>query len=78
MYQGKLAAGGTDQQLAEWRALVFSNHLNALMAALFVVLVTVILAGCLREWWLLLRGRKPVVLHEGRYVACEAEGPAAG
>jgi carbon starvation protein len=71
LYQEKLAAGGEAAQLAEWRALVFNNQLNALMAALFVVLVAIILGGCLREWWYLLRGRKELVLREARYVRLE-------
>ena len=68
LFAGKVAAGGTPQQTAEWSALVFNNRLNTTMVTLFVVLVTVILTGCAREWWLLVRGRKQVVLHEAAYV----------
>ena len=41
---------------------------DALVAAAFLVLVFLIVAGCAREWWRLLRGTKRVVLHESEFV----------
>jgi carbon starvation protein len=70
----KLAAGGTEAQMAKWQAEVFNNHLNAGVAALFLVFVAVIVLGCLREWWRLLYGKREVVLHEGDYVALPEDG----
>ena len=43
-------------------------RLNALVAAAFLVLVLLIVGGCAREWWKLLRGTKPVRLHESEFV----------
>ncbi|HEY2800253.1 MAG TPA: carbon starvation CstA family protein [Chthoniobacterales bacterium] len=43
-------------------------RVDALVAAAFLVLVFLIVAGCAREWWRLLRGTKPVILHESEFV----------
>ncbi len=43
-------------------------RLDALVALAFLVLVLLIVGGCAREWWRLLRGSKPVVLHESEFV----------
>jgi carbon starvation protein len=42
---------------------------DALVAAVFLSLVCLIVAGCAREWWRLLRGTKPVILHESEFVS---------
>ena len=44
-------------------------RLNALVALAFLVLVLLIVVGCAREWWKLLRGTKPVLLHESEFVS---------
>ncbi len=49
------------RQAAVWR-------LDAIVALAFLVLVFLILAGCTREWWRLLRGTKRIVLHESEFV----------
>ncbi len=46
------------------RVLHFNNVLDAVVAGVFVVLVTAIVALSVREWVLLLRRRKPAVLFE--------------
>ncbi|MEP6708692.1 MAG: carbon starvation CstA family protein [Verrucomicrobiota bacterium] len=59
------AAGGNvdvTKQAAVWR-------FDALVAAVFLLLVCLIVAGCAREWWGLLRGTKPVILHESDFVS---------
>jgi carbon starvation protein len=58
------AAGNVDvtKQAAVWR-------FDALVAAVFLSLVCLIVAGCAREWWRLLRGTKPVILHESEFVS---------
>jgi carbon starvation protein len=50
------------KQAAVWR-------FDALVAAVFLLLVCLIVAGCAREWWRLLRGTKPVILHESEFVS---------
>jgi carbon starvation protein len=49
------------RQAAVWR-------LDAIVALAFLVLVFLIVAGCTREWWRLLRGTKRIVLHESEFV----------
>jgi carbon starvation protein len=46
------------------RTLRFNNLLDAAIAGIFLILVTVIVLISLREWMLLLSRRKPAVLHE--------------
>jgi carbon starvation protein len=46
------------------RTLQLNNLLDAIVAGVFLALVTVIIVLSLREWFLLLSRRKPAVLHE--------------
>jgi carbon starvation protein len=54
-------AAETIRQAAVWR-------LDAVVALAFLLLVFLIVAGCAREWWRLLRGTKRIVLHESEFV----------
>jgi carbon starvation protein len=54
-------AADTIRQAAVWR-------LDAIVALSFLLLVFLIVAGCAREWWRLLRGTKRIVLHESEFV----------
>jgi carbon starvation protein len=45
-------------------ALIFNNYLDAVAAGTFLVLVIAILVVSIREWVLILSGRKVAVLHE--------------
>jgi carbon starvation protein len=65
----QLAAGGTPAQMALWEKAEHMNRTDAAVAGLFLVFVAVIVAGCARDWYQLLWGRKPVALHESPYVA---------
>jgi len=67
-YADKVAAGGTGEQLAVWHKVEFMNQVDAAVAGFFLVCVTVIVVGCAYEWFLLLTGRKPIVLRENPYV----------
>ena len=57
------------RQAAVWR-------LDAIVALAFLVLVFLIVAGCTREWWRLLRGTKRIVLHESEFVPVSMAQPA--
>jgi carbon starvation protein len=57
--------GGLIRQAGVWR-------FDALVAFGFLALVILIVAGCAIEWWRLLRGTKPVVLHESEFVRLTA------
>jgi len=50
------------RQAAVWR-------FDALVALGFLALVFLIVVGCAMQWWRLLRGTTPLVLHEGEFVA---------
>ena len=67
-FEAKIAAGGTPGQIVLWQKTVHMNQVDAAVAALFLVFVAVIVAGCARDWYRLLSRRKPVVLHESPYV----------
>jgi carbon starvation protein len=47
--------------------LVFNDRLNTFMALLFMTVVTVLVIASLREWWLVLSGRKRAEIHEAPY-----------
>ncbi|HEY0946340.1 MAG TPA: carbon starvation CstA family protein [Opitutaceae bacterium] len=70
--QQKIAAGGTAEQLAVWRHLVVSNHINAVVTGGFLVLVLVVFLTCVRLWWQLLAGRRTSALREEPYVPLAA------
>ena len=53
------------RQASVWR-------FDAVIAVGFLALVLAIVIGCAVEWWRLLRGTKPVVLHEGEFVRLSA------
>ena len=61
---GTMAAAKIDiaRQAFIWR-------IDALVAAAFLGLVFLIVTGCAWQWWRLLRGKKPVVLHESEFVS---------
>jgi carbon starvation protein len=60
-----LAAGTVPAgKRAAIEALIFNNYLDAVAAGLFLVLVVAILLVSIREWALILSGRKPAVLRE--------------
>jgi carbon starvation protein len=65
---GKLPAA----KLAVTERLVFNNWLDAGVTVLFAGLILLLLAEALFEWYRILSGRKPSVLHESPYVARRA------
>jgi carbon starvation protein len=58
-------AGALIRQAGVWR-------FDALVAFVFLALVSLIVAGSALEWWRLLRGTKPIVLHEAEFVRLTA------
>ena len=59
------------QTLAEIKrnkTLAFNNRLDAVIAGMFLTLVSVIIVICVREWLLLLTRRKPAALRESEAV----------
>ncbi|HEY1582217.1 MAG TPA: carbon starvation CstA family protein [Chthoniobacterales bacterium] len=60
-----VAAAPTNVDFAR-QALIW--RIDALVALAFLVLVFLIVAGSAWQWWRLLRGTKPIVLHESEFV----------
>src|SRR5205823_7200466 len=50
--------------LSDARRMIFNDYLDAAVAAFFMISVVVILADSMREWSLVLGGRKPIVSSE--------------
>ena len=67
-YNARIAAGGTAQQIAEWGTRRFNAIVKVVVTSFFLVAVSTIFLGCLREWVKLLSGRKVAVLQEDPYV----------
>ena len=44
--------------------LIFNDRLNAVVALFFMAVVAMLVFTSAREWWLVLSGRKPAVVHE--------------
>ncbi len=65
MLDTKVAAAPVNVDFAR-QALIW--RVDALVALSFLVLVLLIVTGCAWQWWRLLRGTKPVVLHESEFV----------
>ena len=66
----KLQAGGTIASAKiDFVRQAFIWRIDALVAGAFLGLVFLIVTGCAWQWWRLLRGKKPVVLHESEFVS---------
>jgi carbon starvation protein len=48
--------------------LIFNDQLNAVVASVFVIIVLAVVISSTREWWLILRGRKPARAAESPFV----------
>ncbi len=64
--QSEVAAGTLDP--VRGARLIFNDRLNATMAAIFVLIVLAVVVASVREWVLLVRGRKPLTTSESAVV----------
>jgi carbon starvation protein len=48
--------------------LIFNDRLNAIVAMIFMAVVALVIAASLREWWMVLSGRKTPAVAEAAYV----------
>jgi len=53
--------------------LKLNNYINTAVCVFFMALVVLIVAACVREWYLLLYRKKMPVLRESEYVSEETE-----
>jgi carbon starvation protein len=67
--EAKIAGGGAAAQVAEWRQLLLSNRVDAVVTGTFLVLVALVVLASARVWLQLLSGRRAADLHEDPYVA---------
>ena len=61
------------ERIAATQAVVFNNQLDALLAGIFVVLVTTILADSIRVWAGILRGRREARVFEAPFVLTQLQ-----
>ncbi|MEO0018197.1 MAG: hypothetical protein RLZZ522_1480, partial [Verrucomicrobiota bacterium] len=66
--EAKLAAGLEGPALAAAKTALLNARIDVVVTATFLTLVTLIVLGTAYELWLLLTGRKPIVLRESPYV----------
>lgn len=62
--RARLAGGGTELQLEQWRHLLLNQYVNTAVTASFLVLVLLVLAANVQVWWQLLSGRRRPELRE--------------
>ena len=67
-YANMIAVGGTAEEISVWEKVMRMNQIDALVAGFFLLCVAVIVVGCAYEWFLLLSGRKKIVLKESPYI----------
>jgi carbon starvation protein len=65
----KLTTGTMTAARIDIARQAFIWRIDALVASAFLGLVFLIVTGCAWQWWRLLRGKKPVVLHESEFVS---------
>ena len=63
---GQIAAGAVDP--ARGARLVFNDRLDAVVAGVFMAVTLLVVLSSIREWVLVLRGRKPAVARETPFV----------
>jgi carbon starvation protein len=66
--KSKIAAGGSPEQIDQWRHLIINQYVDASVTGLFLILVALVVVANTRVWWQLLSGRRQPDLHEAPYV----------
>jgi len=66
---GKVAAS----KVAETHAVIFNERLDALVCGVFLTLVAIIIVESVRTWYGLLRGTRPVVTSEAKFIPSQLE-----
>ena len=76
--EAAIASGTLPQGLASLdaaRRVVFNDRLDAVVAIVFMAVVLLVIATSLREWVLVLRGRKPAKVREAPFVRSALPAP---
>jgi carbon starvation protein len=67
--ESALASGKvTAANIAETRTLIFNARLDAVVCALFLVLVTIVVLDSIRVWEGIIRGTRPAGVHEAPFL----------
>ncbi len=74
--EDKIAGGGSVAELATWNAQLFNNRVDAVVTAVFLLLVTIVVVANARMWWQLVSGRQTAPLREEPYVTAEVSETA--
>ena len=75
-FEAQIAKGGTPAEIVSWQAQLLNNRVDAAVTAVFLILVSVVVAANARVWWQLLTARRAPALHEEPYVAVGQTGTA--
>ncbi len=67
--QAAIAGGLSGEALRKAQVSLTNAKVDVAITALFLISVSIIVLGSVREWWLLLRKQKPATLRESEYVA---------
>jgi carbon starvation protein len=71
-FAAKIAAGGTEKQLADWQHLVFNNYVNTAVTGTFLLLVVLIVGANAVGWWKMIVAKERRPLHEEPYIPAPA------
>jgi carbon starvation protein len=69
---GALPAGA--KTIADAQRMLFNDHLNAVVAVVFMGVVVMVFVASLIQWRLILSGRRPAVMTETPFVATAFAG----
>jgi hypothetical protein len=70
------ASGARPEAIAKLENAITNLYVDITVTALFLCMVAIIVTGCAIEWFRLIRGRKPIQLREGPYIALPETEPA--
>jgi carbon starvation protein len=74
MVEAGVAAGELPKGIGSMEAaqrVLFNDRLDAIVASVFMLVVCLVIAASIREWLLILRGRKVAVLSETPFVSSQ-------
>jgi carbon starvation protein len=58
--------------------MIFNDRLDAGLALFFMAIVLIVILASMREWWMVLAGRKAPRVHEAPYVESRLAARTAG
>ena len=77
MIRAKLATGALPagaKTIADAQRMLFNDHMNAVVALVFMAVVVMVFIASITQWRLILSGRRPAVMTEAPFVATAFAG----